>query len=87
MNEPFFPLPLPSPPEAGYGPLLARALRRLTASLARRGRRCARGRRWARGGLAAPARPSRDSRLATGGTAAAEPRARLRLPIPPPPAC
>ncbi|HET9331981.1 MAG TPA: hypothetical protein VFQ21_00180 [Gemmatimonadota bacterium] len=30
MNEPFLPLPLPSPPEHGFGPILADALRVLT---------------------------------------------------------
>lgn len=35
MHEPFYPLPLPAHPESGFGSLLARVARRLTARLRR----------------------------------------------------
>lgn len=36
MNEPFLPLPLPAPPEEGYGRILAGVARYLAARLGRR---------------------------------------------------
>jgi hypothetical protein len=35
MNEPFLPLPIPSPPESGFGAILSRVLRRLAARVSR----------------------------------------------------
>jgi hypothetical protein len=71
MNEPFLPLPLPSPPEHGIGPVLASALRALSRTartLVRRFRRI----------------DIREPRLAAGSTERGNGKRSTRFPVLPP---
>lgn len=73
MNEPFLPLPLPSPPEMGYGRILSRVARRLAARL--------RGRRSRSAGN--PCRRVPEPRLAAGAGREGS-RCLVRFPVLPP---
>ena len=73
MHEPFYPLPLPKPPESGLGILVARATRRLAARLSRGRLR-----------PSEPPRRARESPLAASPCAHGPPDRRLRFPLHPP---
>ena len=81
MNEPFLPLPLPNPPEDGFGPILAgalRALRRAPRSFVRWFRRIDIREPLSRGEL----RP--DPRLAARSRARSKGKSGVRFPVLPP---
>jgi hypothetical protein len=74
MNEPFLPLPIPSPPESGFGAILTRVLGRVARWLRSPGTRVRTrlGRR-------------RASRLAAGEAARRRSCSAFRFPVLPPP--
>lgn len=72
MNAPFVPLPIPSPPESGFGAILARVFGRVTTWRPRI-RRASRTRR------------RETSRLAARKAAGRRCDSRLRFPVLPPP--
>lgn len=97
MNEPFLPLPLPSPPEHGIGPVLAStlgALSRTARTLVRRFRRIDIREPLSRGDF--PPRPAEredrepacrqepEPRLAAGSTERGNGKRSTRFPVLPP---
>ncbi|HUF89347.1 MAG TPA: hypothetical protein VMR66_05145 [Gemmatimonadota bacterium] len=72
MHEPFYPLPLPTPPESGLDSLLARVARRLAARLRRRRR------------PSLAVRRARESSLAASQCPPKLPNPPLRFPLHPP---
>jgi len=74
MNEPFVPLPIPSPPESGFGAILARVFGRVATWRPRTGRvRASRTRR------------RENPRLAAREVAGPRCNSRPRFPVLPPP--
>ena len=99
MNEPFLPLPLPSPPEDGFGPILAGTLRVLTRAartLVRRFRRIDIREPLSRGDFHPRPRPAElgereevehkksDPRLAARCRSGRRPKSVARFPVLPP---
>jgi hypothetical protein len=99
MNEPFLPLPLPSPSEHGFGPILAGTLRVLTRTartLVRRFRRIDIREPLSRGDFHPQPRPAElgerveverkksDPRLAAPGRPGCRPKRAGRFPVLPP---
>jgi hypothetical protein len=87
MNEPFLPLPLPSPPEHGIGPVLASALgalSRTARTLVRRFRRIDIREPLSRGDFPPACRQAPEPRLAAGSTERGNGKRSTRFPVLPP---